>query len=273
MPRVRGVLACLAVAAFFAASCDDDSNENCLGVAGRDGGAGTGGAAGRADGGGGAGTGGGAAGTDGGAAGADAGGGDAMDGAALALDDGQIAGVMIEANSGEVHAAAIASGRTKTASVRAFATMMTMDHLMANQSLVAVLDAQSLLAADSAVRRALTDQAEMALSTLWSASAAGFNVAYADSQVSMHTMVLGLLDDVLIPKAQNAALKTDLQAARAKVAMHLAEAQALRASLNADGGAGEAGATDGGADGGDGGDGGDGAAAEAGAADASDAGG
>jgi putative membrane protein len=269
---VRGVILSLtfvAGAAGLIGACSDNSSDTNSCVAGRDGGAGTGGSTAGTGAAGNAGTGGGgnagsAAGTGAaGTAGAD-GGADAGD-AAVVVNDSQISGVMIEANTGEVHAASIASGRTKTAAVRTFAAMMITDHSMANQSLFTLLDAQGLTASNSLLRQASSDQADMTLNLLWGVSAANFDLAYADSQVTMHMNVLSLLDNVLIPMAQNAALKTSLMQARATVAMHLAAAQALRASLVSDGGA-EAGTGDGGHD-----------AAEAGGdaatSDASDAGG
>jgi predicted outer membrane protein len=137
---------------------------------------------------------------------------------------------------------------------------------MANQSLFTLLDAQSLTAANSLLRQALSDQADMTLNTLWGVSQASFDLAYADSQVTMHMNVLSLLDNVLIPMAQNAALKTSLMQARATVAMHHTAAQALRAALTGDGGASEAGATDGAADRADG-------ATDASGGDAAEAGG
>jgi putative membrane protein len=237
--KLHGVLAVVAIAALGVAACDDDDdNKNCLvdGGAGRDGGAGT-----TADAAAGSG-GGGSAGSDAAVAdGADAA--DAAD-AAVMLTDPQIAGVMVTANSGEVDAGFVADSRTRTAAVRTFANMMIADHTMANQALVTVLDAQNLLAADSPARRALQIQASQTLSDLWAAPAAGFDLAYADSQIAMHMMVLSLLDSTLIPQATNAALKTALMSARATVAAHLAEAQALRAALTADGGTTD-GATDG----------------------------
>jgi putative membrane protein len=245
---MKAVVALLCLAAAGVTSCDDDNNLNCP-----DGGrAGAGAGSGGGGGGGGGGSDGGAGTSGGGGTGADAAAdaGDAgtdADAGPVVLNDGQIAGVMIEANAGEVHAGDIALGRTKTAPVRAFANMMITDHTMANRSLDMLLDAQNLLASDSPVRRTLGMQAVQALNNLWAASPTAFDAAYADSQVMMHMMVLSLLDTTLIPQAQNAALKAALMTARTTVAGHLAAAQALKASLSADGGA--DGATDGTADG------------------------
>lgn len=175
----------------------------------------------------------------GGMAGVDA----ATDGAAGAVDAGplvagdpQIAGVMVEANTGEVHAAEIALGRGMAASVRNFAQMMVTDHSMANQTLQMVLEAQGIRMTDSRERVMLSAMTSVTLNMLWAAAPAAFDLDYANSQVTMHMEVLNLLDTVLIPGAQNAALKANLQAERATVVIHLAAAQALVASLTTDGG-------------------------------------
>jgi putative membrane protein len=204
-----GMAAAFAVIGCLSLACDDDTN-----VTSNDGGTGSGGRAGTGTGGTGGTTGGGGTG-----------------GAMATLDDPQIAGVMLEANTGEVHAAEIAQARSNNASVRDFAAMMIMDHGNASRALQTMMDTQGMIATDSSTRRNLDAQATNTMNMLWTVNAAGFDAAYADSQVTMHTMVLGLLDVMLIPRAQNTALKTELDAARPKVAAHLQMAQQLRASL------------------------------------------
>jgi putative membrane protein len=198
---------------------------------------------------------GGAIATDGGLDRMDTSGGDSADAPAAMLNDGQVAGVMLEANAGEVQAGNVANARSMNPAVRMFAAMMITDHTGATQTLEATLAAQAIEAVDSPLRRMLSEQAAQTLNSLWAASPSGFDVAYADSQVAMHMMVLGLLDQTLIPMTSNAALKMDLQAARMTVTMHLMAAQQLRLKLSADGGVpdsmGGTDGTDAGADGGD----------------------
>lgn len=159
-----------------------------------------------------------------------------VDAGPLVSGDPQIAGVMVEANTGEVHAAEIALGRGMAASVRAFAQMMVTDHSMANQTLQMVLETQGIRMTDSKERVMLSAMTNVTLNTLWAAAPAAFDLDYANSQVTMHMTVLNLLDTVLIPGAQNAALKANLEAERMTVANHLAEAQALVGALTGDGG-------------------------------------
>jgi hypothetical protein len=71
-------------------------------------------------------------------------------------------------------------------------------------------------------------------------------VAFAQDQITLHTSVLQLLDETLIPHATNAALLTELGTERAAVMIHLAHAQQLLTGLTGAGGAGGNGGAGGG---------------------------
>jgi predicted outer membrane protein len=266
--RMTGLfVAVVAASAMGALGCDDN---NCstgsggagghpgaggqgsggTGSGGRGGAAGAGGAAGGSVGfGGRAGVGGaGGRGASGGAAGAAGavGGGSGVGGrggaggtAVPALTDAEIAGVMIEVNNGEIAAGGVADSRAENASVRAFAATMVADHTNANHSLSTALQQAGITASDSSDRQSLAAGATETTMMLWSVAAASFDATYVQSQVTMHMMVLQLLDTRLIPGTQSQALKTELQAARATVMNHLTGAQQLQAQLAA--GAGGAG--------------------------------
>jgi putative membrane protein len=231
--------------------CSDDNNTITDGGAGSGGsntggtgGTGTGGGTGGSVGSGGTGTGGGAgdAGTSSGDAGLDGGG----DGG-IRLTDSEAAGVMMEANSGEVMIGNLATTKAMNAQVMAFAQQMVTEHTMANNRLMMLLQSDAgITAASSSTRQMLAMMAQMTLTQLSGLTGAAFDSAYISSQVTMHQQVLTLLDQVLIPSAQNAALKTELMSARATVMMHLTAAQTLAAMVGgADGGAGLDAATDG----------------------------
>jgi len=143
------------------------------------------------------------------------------------MSDGQIAGVMLQANTGEVSAALIALADSANATVTTFATMMVTDHKAASSNLVKIVRQDSITVAGSAVRQMLSAEASRTLSALISTPPGGFDATYVLSQVTTHTMVLQLLDDQLIPNAQDASLKTELQSERATVMNHLTAAQQL----------------------------------------------
>jgi putative membrane protein len=238
------------------AGCDDNNDNNSR----VDGSAGTGGSGGTfGDGGGGLGGGGsGGAGQDGGFT-VDAAGDASGDASTTPLADPAAAGVMLEANNGEIAAGQQATARATSAAVKSFGQQMVTDHTAANQRLLALLQRVGISPTDSPQRQMLAMQAQSTLDLLWTRTGAAFDTAYIQSQVLMHQQVLNLLDTVLIPGAQNAELKAELTTTRATVAAHLAAAQALQ---GADGGAGDAG-SDAAVDGGTADSGGDAGAGDA----------
>lgn len=215
--RSLALLTSLAAGAWGAGCGSDNNNKTDGGVGGHGGNGGAGGHAG-----------------NGGAAGGpvDAGLGDA----GAVLSDGQIASIMIEANTGEVAAASVALAKATGPMVTTFAALMVTDHTAANGHLAGIVQQQNIALADSVVRQMLAMQAAQTVNTLIATPSSTFDQAYVSSQIAMHTMVLQLLDGQLIPNAQNAALKAELQMERTTVMNHLTAAQQLQTSL-ADGGA------------------------------------
>jgi len=157
-------------------------------------------------------------------------------GAAVALTDPQIAGIAYAANMGELGQAQLAGTKSTNSAVLNFATMMITDHGAAITRLQQTLAAQNIMTADSPQRQSLTNTSNQTYNTLFTQSGATFDKTYAMAQVSAHQTYLNLLDQALIPDAQNAALKAELQMERTTVANHLTMAQMLVAALAADGG-------------------------------------
>jgi putative membrane protein len=234
-----GMAALAAMSLGLVVSCDDDNNDTQFGQfdGGTAGGTGGGGATGGTGGGGSGGT------TDGAAGGsADAGTDAATDAAIPAVTtDAEVVGVVMEANSGEVAAGQLAVTRAQVNGTRQFAMTMVEDHTAANQTLMTFSQNSGITPAPSALRTKVATEGQQTLATLQAQPAATFDQAYLQSQVTMHTEVLMLLDTQLLPVVQNPTLRADLTTMRATVATHLAAAQSLLAGLTADGGAADTG--------------------------------
>src|SRR3569623_2117621 len=252
--NLRYAIAFTAAAALGAAGCSDNNNSNPdSGVAGRSGSGGAGGlngtggaghggsggvygagghagttgsgGSGHAGSGGGLGSGGtfgtggngghgghaGEAGAGGRAATGGAGGGA---GATAMLSDGQIIAVLLAANAGEVHAA--------------------------DMRLNALVQSDGFTVSDSPQRQMVAEMANAAISTLWMTPMAEFNRGFVQEQIALHMSVLDLINNVLLPQVTSTALRTEVQAERTAVEMHLTLAQTLLAALD-NGGAGGAG--------------------------------
>lgn len=223
--------------------CGSSSNNNGTGGSGGHAGSGgthvTGGNGGNRAGGGNGGTATGVGGNGGNATGGAGAGGNG--GAAATLTDPQVAGVVLTANLGEVQEAQLAQSKSTNTAVLNFANMMITDHNAATTRLQQILDQQNIMTADSSQRQSLSSMANTTYNTLFTQTGATFDKSYAMSQVMAHQTVLNLFDQVLIPSAQNAALKAELQTERTAVANHLTMAQQLFSALSSDAGVSDAG--------------------------------
>lgn len=235
MTNRSNILALLCVTAMLApVACDDDEIDRRDAAAGRDGSV--------------------LAGRDGGLAGVGGGGagGSVLDAGANAdaangpLTQAQAAGVVVEANAGEVEVGGLALSRSVTAQARSYAMMMVEEHSAAQGRLLALLSSIGIVPEESPVKDMLASMTQMTLAGLAPRTGATFDMAYLQSQVTMHTMVLALLDQRILPVVTNAQLRTELTAVRATVARHLAEAMQLLGTpdggVDAAGGAGGGGA-------------------------------
>jgi len=194
---------------------------------------------------------------DGGGGGSDQDGGSNQDGgsqsdAGQVQSDGQIAAVVSTANTGEVAQAQIALTKAQDPQVRDFAQQMVNEHGAANQRLTQLLAAAGITPEPNQVSTSLKADSDRIVQRLNAASAGqAFDSTYIDSQVQVHQKVLDLLEQELIPAAQNGTLRDELQATSDTVSHHLDEAQGISDDLEsgngADGGASDAGQEDAGA--------------------------
>jgi putative membrane protein len=147
--------------------------------------------------------------------------------AGVRLSDAQIAAVTTAVNSGEIQLGTIALSRGRLANVRAFAQEMITMHGAAQDRATALLQSLNITPVENNLSTQLEQEAQRVGVMLQNANAAGFDLAYVQSQVDLHTRVLALIDDTLLPSATAAALRTDLALVRGDVQRHLTEAQAL----------------------------------------------
>jgi len=148
------------------------------------------------------------------------------------LSDAQIAAVAMAANKVDIAAARLARRRTRNAQVKKFAIDMIRDHTSANKQAAALVKKLSVTPEENDTSRAITRDGENNVASLKSMKGKEFDREYADHEVAYHQAVLEALDQKLIPKAQNAELKSLLQSVRAVVAQHLDHAAALANSLS-----------------------------------------
>lgn len=152
-------------------------------------------------------------------------------GSPMALIDDQIVEVIHAVNNGEIAEAQAAQPNLVNTDAQDFATMMVTDHQMSETQLDALVEAEGLMSTSSPVSHDLEGDSADAVTAIGAADPADVDGVYIDAQVAGHQKVLDLLDDSLIPQAQNTQLKSFLTTTRATVQEHLDEATTIQAEL------------------------------------------
>jgi putative membrane protein len=148
-----------------------------------------------------------------------------------ALSDAEIAAIAGTANQIEIDQAKIAKAQSKNKDVQAFAAMMIKDHQKAGSDAKALLQKIDIKPEDSdATSEMLADNVTTS-TRLSGLTGPDFDRFYVNTQIDEHQKVLDDLDQMLIPGAENAQLKSMLESIRPVVADHLAAAQALAKQL------------------------------------------
>jgi putative membrane protein len=147
------------------------------------------------------------------------------------LDDGQIVAVVHVADQGEIEQARQAVRKARSERVKQYAQHMVTEHSAAEAKLTAVHTGPGSASQESAVTAQLRSSGNEIMGRLKSASGSDFDRAYIGAQVTEHAQVLDLLDNKLIPQAQNPDLRKALQDIRAKVENHLKMAETIQGEI------------------------------------------
>lgn len=148
------------------------------------------------------------------------------------LDDGQITAITSAANTGEIEMAELAKKNATNADVKSFAAMMITHHKEAETKGKTVATKAKISPADNETATHLKSDVSTTIDTLKTQKGKDFDKAYMESQVKAHKDVLDIIDNKLIPAAQNADLKTHLTDVRKSVALHLAKAEEIQTKLD-----------------------------------------
>jgi putative membrane protein len=146
------------------------------------------------------------------------------------LDDPQVLAILQAANQGEIDQANAALTCARSPEVISFAHEMITDHgeaLVRVNALIARLGSQG-----SPERAALVNIAKQQIVVITTDSDSGpCDKVYVDVQVEAHSTVLALIDEVLLPSAQDPAVRAEVEEEKPAVQMHLDMAHRLEAAL------------------------------------------
>ena len=143
----------------------------------------------------------------------------------LELTDGQIAGVVMVANMGEIEQGQLAMMLASEDDVKEYATRMVEEHGAANMRLVTLLADAGINAAPHALSQQLMTESMQILAMLQNRTGMDFDLAYMESQRTVHARVLEIVDMALLPNVESTALRAELEMLRPAVAEHLSDAE------------------------------------------------
>ena len=151
--------------------------------------------------------------------------------AAPAVNDAQIAQIVVTANTIDIGNGKIALQQSKTPSVDEFANLMIKDHTAVNNNATALVTRLGVKPEDSDTNKSLKSASETEQAKLHGMTGAEFDRSYLENEVAYHKQVLGAINDVLIPNAQNAELKKMLVDVKPAFQAHLEHAEHALAAL------------------------------------------
>jgi putative membrane protein len=152
------------------------------------------------------------------------------------LTDPQIAAIVVAANQADIDAGKLATSKSRSTEVKAFAQRMITDHSGVNKAAADLVHKLGIAPEENATSQSLKQGGEANLANLKTLAGKRFDHAYIDHEVTYHESVIDAIDHTLIPSARNEELKALLVKVRPAFVAHLEHARHLKAELDASGG-------------------------------------
>lgn len=147
------------------------------------------------------------------------------------VNDATIAAMVLASNYTDISYAQLAPARAERADVKDFARRMLTDHAGVNQLVRDLLAKLDLTPQDNIASLDMRDESSEKRDILRELSGYKFDSTYIENEVSYHRKFLASIDQVMVPRARNAELRTLLTNVRPAVAAHLAHAEQVRADV------------------------------------------
>lgn len=147
------------------------------------------------------------------------------------LSDANIAAIVVGANKIDISAGEIALARSNNAKVKEFAQTMVTDHNAVLNSAVELVTRLGVTPVNNDLVATLAAQSAEHEANLMNLSGAAFDKSYIDHEVAYHQAVIGVIEDQLIPAAQNQELKDTLIAVVPAFKAHLEHSQMIQKSM------------------------------------------
>jgi putative membrane protein len=147
------------------------------------------------------------------------------------LTDANIAAIVVGANNIDISAGKIALERSKNASIKKFAERMVTDHIAVLNSAVALVTKLGVTPVNNELVATLAEQSSTHEANLLTLSGNAFDKSYIDHEVAYHEAVIGVIENQLIPAAQNKELKDMLISVVPAFKAHLEHCQMIQKKI------------------------------------------
>ncbi|KYF59450.1 hypothetical protein BE08_31720 [Sorangium cellulosum] len=147
------------------------------------------------------------------------------------VSDGALAAVISASNQLEITQAMIGRRQARSREVKDFAREMLESHSQSERRLGSLLVRLRIKMEPTRVSTMLVGHSSLVAAYLRRRPAREFDQAFIATQVMTHRYALRMLDERLIPRVKDQALKQEFQRIRGEVVTHLERALAIQASL------------------------------------------
>ena len=144
------------------------------------------------------------------------------------LTDANIAAIVVGANNIDISAGKIALDRSQNTSIKKFAERMVTDHTAVLNSAVALVTRLGVTPVNNELVATLAEQSSTHEANLRTLSGNAFDKSYIDHEVAYHKAVIGVIENQLIPAAQNKELKDMLISVIPAFRAHLEHSQMIQ---------------------------------------------
>ena len=147
------------------------------------------------------------------------------------ITDANIAAIVVGANNIDISAGKIALERSQNSSVKKFAERMVTDHTAVLNSAVALVTRLGVTPVNNELVATLAEQSNKHEANLRTLSGNAFDISYIDHEVAYHEAVIGVIENQLIPSAQNKELKELLVSVLPAFRAHLEHCQMIQTQI------------------------------------------
>lgn len=147
------------------------------------------------------------------------------------LTDAQIAAVLDVANQGEIEQAELARQRASAEPVRGYATAMITGHGAAARQQSQILEQRGIRPEYNPAAEQLMDRSMQTQEMLRNLEGPEFDRAYMQAQLDQHRLLVRMLDEELIPSAEDPQYRAYLEQLRGDLQAHLTHAERIQGEL------------------------------------------